>query len=310
MRKNTVLISILCLLFSLGLNAQQMPQYSQWATHHFALNPAHAGIKKCVDFQTLYRAQWIGLEGAPQSGFVSASIPLTSKRRKYLSARHGMGVKFEKDQIGQIGLNRFNLAYAGHFNFSKVNRLSLGVYGGVAQIGFDPSKATTVTPDPAALRDASTVAPDAHFGAWWNGLNYYAGLTLNQLIPSKWPTGNTSRQRIQAMLNAGYRFTINDNLTLLPAIMLKMPFAGPTAVDLNLNLDIRNQFNIGVGFRNQDAMIFLAGFKINEQFSVNYSFDYTISSLQSVSNNTHEISIGFITCKPDKKGYANCALFE
>jgi type IX secretion system PorP/SprF family membrane protein len=310
MKQKEIFLYLCFLGFNFFGVAQQMPQYSQWASHQFALNPAHAGIKKCVDVQTLYRNQWIGIIGAPQSGFVTASIPLSSKRRKYLSARHGMGVKFEKDQIGQIGLNRFNLAYSGHFNFSKVNRLSLGIYGGMAQIGFDPSKSITVTPDPAALQDASVVVPDAHFGAWWNGLNYYAGLTVNQLIPSRWPMGNTSRQRVQAMLNIGCRLTLNDKLTLRPAAMLKVPFVGPLSVDLNLNLDIKNQFNVGVGFRNQDALIFLAGFKINEQFSLNYSFDYTVSGLRNASSNTHEISIGFITCKPDKKGYANCALFE
>lgn len=310
--KNTMKVLLFCVfqLSLLNVIGQQLPQYSQWATHQFALNPAHAGIKKCIDLQTLYRTQWVGLDGAPQSGFVTASIPLTSKRKKYLSARHGMGVKFENDRIGQIGMNRFNLAYAGHFNFSKDTRLSLGVYGGIMQFGFDPTTATTVTSDPAVLRDASNVSPDVHFGAWWNGLNYYIGLTVNQLIPSRWPMGNSSRQRFHTMMNAGYRFTINDKLSLLPGALLKVPFSGPLVFDLNLNLDIKNQFQIGAGFRNQDALILMAGIKIKEQFSIQYSFDYTISALQNSSSNTHEISIGFITCKPDRKGLGNCPLFE
>jgi len=290
--------------------SQQMPQYSQWASHQFALNPAHAGIKQCIDLQTLYRAQWVGFEGAPKSGFVTASVPLRSKRNKYLSARHGMGVKFEHDRIGQMGLNRFNLAYAGHFNFSKDTRLSLGMYGGLMQFGFDPTTATTISADQAVLRDASSVSPDAHFGAWWNGLNYYTGLTLNQLIPSRWPMGTESNQSLHMMMNAGYRFTLNEKYTLLPGILVKVPFVGPIVYDLNLNLDIKNMFNLGVGFRNQDALIFMAGFKIKQQFSIQYSYDVTISPLQKVSSNTHEISIGFITCKPERKGFANCSLFE
>ncbi len=290
--------------------AQQMAQYTQWASHQFALNPAHAGIKKCLDLQLLFRTQWIGIDGAPQSGFATASIPLRSKRKKFLSGRHGMGVKFENDRLGQISMNRFNLAYAGHFNFTRETRLSLGVYAGFLQFGFDPSKATTISPDLTVLKDASNVTPDAHFGAWYNGLNYYFGLTLNQLIPSRWPMGNTARQKFHMMLHAGYRWPINENLTFLPGALIKFPFAGPMVFDVNLNFDVQNMYSLGIGFRRQDALLFNAGLKIKEQFSIQYSFDYTISSLQRVSNNTHELSIGYITCKPENKGTSKCALFE
>lgn len=310
MMRTTSIVFIISLFFITNAVAQQMPQYTQWMSHQFALNPAHAGIKKCIDLQTLYRAQWIGLDGAPRGGFVTASIPLNSKRRKYLSARQGMGVKFENDRIGQIGMNRFNMAYAGHFNFSKNTRLSLGVYAGILQFGFDPSTATTISADPAVLKDASVVSPDASFGAWWNGLNYYFGFTLNQLIPSRWPMGNTAKQRIHTMFNAGYRFNVSDNLTLIPGAIVKIPFTGPMVFDINLNLDIQNKVNIGLGFRRQDALIAMVGLKIKEQFTIQYSYDYTISSLRNVSSNTHEISIGFITCKPDRRGSANCPLFE
>lgn len=308
--KNTIstfLFIFGCWSFSFS---QQMAQYTQWSSHQFALNPAHAGIKRCLDLQLLFRTQWIGMDGAPQSGFATASVPLRSKRKKFLSGRHGMGVKFENDRLGQISMNRFNLAYAGHFNFTRETRLSLGVYAGILQFGFDPSKATTISPDLAVLKDASNVTPDAHFGAWYNGLNYYFGLTLNQLIPSKWPMGNTARQKFHMMLNAGYRWPINENLTFLPGALIKFPFAGPMVFDVNLNFDVQNMYSVGIGFRRQDALLFTAGLKIKEQFSIQYSFDYTISSLQRVSNNTHELSIGYITCKPENKGTSKCALFE
>lgn len=297
-------------LFSSIVHTQQMPQYSQWSFHQFAMNPAHAGIKKCIDLHSVYRAQWVGLSGAPRSGFVTASIPLNSKRRKFLSARHGMGAKFEGDRIGQFGTNRFNLAYAGHFNFSEKNRLSLGVYAGVVQFGYDHSSSTTVTPDPSVMKEVNILRPDAHFGAWWNGENYYIGFMANQLIVSRWETGYDSQFHPYFAFNGGYRFILNDNFGLVPSAMVRFPVFGPINADINLNLDFKNVFNIGVGFRTQDAVIFMAGFKINQQFSLQYSFDYTISGLNRVSNNTHEIGISFITCKPERTSTSSCPLFE
>lgn len=306
-------VLLLCILFfsvHFGTFAQQIPQYSQWAQHQFAMNPAHAGIKKCIDVHTLYRAQWVGLEGAPRSGFVTASIPLDSKRKKYLSGRHGMGARFEGDRIGQFGTNRFNVAYAGHFNFSEYNRLSLGVYAGVVQFGYDHSTSTTITPDPAVMHETSIIRPDAHFGAWWNGKNYYIGLMANQLIVSSWELGYDSRFRFHFALNGGYRFILNEKIGLVPSAMIRFPVLGPVSVDINLNLDFRNMLNFGVGLRPQDAVIFMAGFKINQQFSFHYSFDFTISGLNKVSNNTHEIGISFITCKPPNTSTSSCPLFE
>ena len=99
------------------------------------------------------------------STFLSVSIPLLSKRKKYLSARQGTGFKFETDQIGQFNSNRLNFAYAAHFNFNEHNRLSLGVYGGILQLGYNPLSFQTSEPDPYAMTEGSIVLPDASFGA-------------------------------------------------------------------------------------------------------------------------------------------------
>lgn len=292
-------------------NAQQIPQYSQWSLHQFANNPAHAGIKPCIDVHALYRLQWVGFEGAPRSGFFTMSVPLKAKRNKYLSARHGTGFKFETDQIGQFNVNRFNLAYAGHFNFTKDNRLSLGLYGGFMQMGYDSKNVHTTLPDPTVAQEASFIVPDASFGAWFNSEFYYFGLSLKNLIPSKWKDiGNTSRNRFHVSFNAGYQFRLSEQLSLLPAANLRIPPKGPVSLDLNLMFDIKNTIGLGVGYRNTDAAIAILNIKIKEQFSIAYSFDYTLSKIQLGGQNTHEISLRYTSCKPPKKATASCPLFD
>lgn len=300
----------LFILLPLFGQTQQVPQYTQWSQHQMALNPAHAGIKNCLDVHSLYRYQWVGFDGAPRSGFLTLSAAIKTKRNQYLSARQGIGFRFETDKIGQFNLNRFNIAYSAHFNFSRDNRLSLGLYGGIVQMGFDPSTATTISPDPSILREASFIAPDATFGAWWNGENYYIGFTLQQLIPWKWTDlGNDSKFRFHPSFNMGYRLRINDKVSVLPAALVRIPPRGPLSGDLQAMLDLSNKFNIGLGFRNGDALLFFAGIKLNQRFSVNYSFDMTISDLRLGSSNTHELSISFSTCKPPNNSTYSCPLF-
>lgn len=311
-RRNYIIGSILLLSFLINNRsfAQQLPQYTQWSANQFAMNPAHAGIKPCIDIHTLYRAQWVGFEGAPNSGFLTLSAPLKTKRARYLSARQGIGMRFETDQIGQFNSNRINVAYAGHFNFSRDTRLSLGVFAGIIQMGYDPSKTVTIQPDPTVTQEASFIAPDASFGAWWNGENYYFGLVIQNLIPYQWTDlGTASKYRLHASLNAGYRMKINDRFTFLPAVLLKIPPRGPLAMDLQAMVDYNNAFNFGLGYRNTDAILAYIGFKINQRFSVQYSIDLTLSALRNGSSNTHELSLSFSACKPENKSTYSCPLF-
>ena len=306
-----LLFVFIIIAFNNGLKAQQLPQYTQWAFHQFALNPAHAGIKQCIDISTLYRNQWVGFEGAPKTGFLAISIPLSSKRRQYLSARQGIGFKFETDRIGQFNMSRINVAYAAHFNFDKFSRLSLGIYGGIVQLGYDPSTTTTHFPDPSISQQANFTSPDASFGAWYNSEDYYFGLTMRNLIPSKWDDiGNDSRFRFHFGMNGGYRFKLQNNISLSPGLNLKIPPRGPLDLDFNLHVNYKNMVGIGIGYRTTDAALLFFNFKIAQQFSIGYSYDITLSDVKLVSSNTHEISLRFTTCKKDKTNSNSCPLFE
>ncbi|HIP32239.1 MAG TPA: type IX secretion system membrane protein PorP/SprF [Crocinitomicaceae bacterium] len=301
---------LVLLISSQNLFSQQLPQYSQWYANQFVGNPSHAGIKRCIDVHTLYRNQWVGFSGAPKSGFLTVSIPLYKQRKQYLSARHGTGFKFERDEIGQFSTSRLNIAYAAHFNFDKYKRLSLGLYGGVVQMGYNPATVHVANIDPAVLSEASIVAPDASFGTWFNDQNYFVGLSLLNLIPTKWNNvGVNSKNFTHINLNAGYRLGANDNMSFIPAFMLRVPTRGKANIDLNLLWDYKNTLSLGLGYRSTDALIAFVSIKINSQFALNYSFDYTLSDIQKAAKNTHEISIRFSTCKIKKERTASCPLF-
>lgn len=302
-------IFLMCNCFS--VNAQQLPQFTQWSLHQLRLNPAHAGIKDCADLHVLYRMQWVGFDGAPNTGFFTASLPITTKGKNYLSARQGLALKFETDKIGQFSTNRFNLGYASHFNFNKEDRLSLGIYAGALQTGYDPTNTVLIENDPTVTAQSNFLSPDASFGAWYNTTNYYVGLSLLQLIPSKWKDiGNDSRYKFHTAITGGYKLKINDNFHFLPAAIIRVPAKGPVSMGLNAHFDYKDLITLGLGYRNTDALMVIAQFKINGQFVIAYSFDYTTSSIQSASSNTHELSLQFTTCKKDRTTTTGCSLFE
>src|SRR5690554_1278478 len=109
MRKITTVI-LLFLSFS-GLS-QQIAQYSQWSFNQFAINPALAGVKRCLDVRTAVRAQWAGFEGAPQSGLFTINAPLNKKKKRYNDSFHGLGGKIERDVFGSFNNFSLSMAYA------------------------------------------------------------------------------------------------------------------------------------------------------------------------------------------------------
>src|SRR5687767_1515335 len=94
------LLTLFSVLSALFVHGQQLPHLSQWSSHQFAINPAHAGIKTCLEVQSTLRGQWINMEGAPLTGWLTVSAPLQAKRNHYLSARHGLGGMVNYDQLG------------------------------------------------------------------------------------------------------------------------------------------------------------------------------------------------------------------
>lgn len=295
---------------SLFAKAQQIPQYSQWFWHQQSINPAHSGIKPCVEVKTLYRTQWLGLDGAPNSGVFTLSVPLYAKRKKFLSARQGLGVKAERDQIGPFTGNRFSVSYAGHFNFSMDTRLSIGISAGIQQWNFNKEKSTTLVADPVVGQSNSMVAPDASLGFWWNGKNYYLGFAMSQLTRSNWQDiSSDSRFKFHPMLNGGYRWVVQEGITLLPSAIMRLPPKGPVSIDLNMMVDFRNKFGVGLGYRNTDAVMAFVNLKFKEQFSIGYSFDYVLSSIGRNEYFTHEISLSFSSCKSRETKKTSCPLF-
>lgn len=307
--RNIICIALLTLSFS-GFS-QQLSHISQWANHQYAINPAHTGIKTCLEVQSTVRGQWIKMEGAPVTGMLTVSAPLKAKRKKLLSGRHGIGGMVNYDQIGPFQQFNVQLSYAGHFNFTIDNRLSLGLAAGMSQLSFDLNKARPLTPDPVINGSATELLPTATFGAWWNGKNYYAGLSLYNLIPMNWKKiGTNAQSNIHGMINGGFRKAINPNWTFLPGIYLGFTKGAPVDLQLQIMMDYQRKFNVGLGYRNTDAVIAFLGFHLGDRWRMMYSFDFITSKLRTNTLHSHEITLSFSPCRIPSSDQQLCPLFQ
>ncbi|MGX8249340.1 type IX secretion system membrane protein PorP/SprF, partial [Escherichia coli] len=68
------------IFFLLGMvaigRAQQRPYYTQYIMNNYIINPAVAGIENYWDVKASHRMQWVGLQDAPVTTYLTIHGPL------------------------------------------------------------------------------------------------------------------------------------------------------------------------------------------------------------------------------------------
>ena len=105
---------------------------------------------------------------------------------------------------------------------------------------------------------------------------------------------------------------IGRHTAFTPSSLIKISPASPVAFDLNAMVDWKRRYGLGVSYRNQDAVAFLAKVSFLKFFSLGYSYDITILPLRVSSANTHEVILAITPCPPvdPSKRIVSCPIFE
>ena len=323
------ILSIIYCFFYFCLFAQQRPHYTQYIVNSFILNPAIAGIENYTDVKVSHRHQWVGLDGAPVTSYLTIQGPLKKndydretvttihppdenpighanwKENGVTDPHHGIGFTLLNDRTGP--LNRFSItgSYAYHLPIGESINLSGGISLGIQNMGLNAQKLDfgSVNPiDPSVYGSGSLnkLLPDINAGLYLYSSNYFVGLAAQNIVPSKLSYADNSVKMIQGnliphlFLSAGYRFMLDDDISLLPSVMLKYITPLPIGFDFNAKLQYRDFIWLGSSYRVKDGFAAMLGVNLNSSFNFGYSYDITTSGLQTVSRGSHELLIGFL----------------
>ncbi len=325
-RTYLVFAGLTCCAF---LHAQQRPYYTQYILNNYIINPAVAGIENYWDVKASHRLQWVGLQDAPVTTYMTIQGPLKKSDydretattfhasgsnprgqaywQNYTSAEPhlGAGLTVLNDRTGP--LNRFaaygTIAY--HIGISPHTSFSAGISAGITQLSIDASKlnfGATNPVDPAVYGSGvlNTVKPDISAGVWLYSKDYFIGLAAQQIIPSQVAFSNNTVALQNGtllphfFLQAGYRMSLSDDVSFLPSIMLRYINPLPVGVDVNAKFQYQDIIWAGASYRYQDGFAAMLGVNLNHSINIGYSYDITTSQLNTVSKGTHEILIGFL----------------
>lgn len=278
-------------LFFVGESyAQQDAQYTQYMFNTLSVNPAYAGSRGQLSAAALYRAQWVGVEGAPTSQTFNIHSPIRNSKLGY-------GLSIVNDEIGEgtVQETYFDGVLSYTIEVARDAKLSFGLKAGLNVLNLDFSKLRNFDNDILATDNIDNrISPNVGLGFYYHTNKFYAGLSAPNLLQTEhFDNSRTdansmqvlSKERINFYLITGYVFDLNGNLKFKPALLTKMVGGAPLQVDLSANFMFAEKFTFGAAYRWDAAVSALAGFQISDQFMLGLAYDRETSALGGTTFN-------------------------
>lgn len=277
--------------------AQQYPLFSHYTINKFGFNPAVAGTLDRPEARLIYRNQWVGLADAPETGIVSL-------QGKSKNLPIGFGGYFYSDQAGLFKRTGGTAALSYAVQLDPETVVSLGIGGGYYNIRLrDDYNARDASDQVLADAMAGEWFPDFTAGVYLERDGLFVGFSVPQILEPKLKFSDTQQAAKNALVRhyyamAGYKFRVSDNLEMEPSALVKFVNKAPTQYEGSFRIFLKQLFWIGASYRSDAAASVLAGVDINDKLLLGYAYDLTTSNLNTVSNGSHEITLGFRFGKP------------
>ena len=304
-RKKTIKAFILAsfglLSFSQVL-AQQDPQYTQYMYNPATINPAYAGSVDHLQFFGLYRTQWVGLEGAPKTAYLSGTTPLTDNGL-------GMGFHFKNDHLGVMDENSLSidLAYTVDLNYQYKLAFGLKGTGSLLDVNYDKLHIYDGSDPVAEDNIKNKFSGNVGAGVYLYSDKAYVGLSVPMILSSNVYNDNDYRvmkEKAHFYLMGGYVFELNPDIQFKPAALVKIMTGAPLQVDVTANFLFYEKFTLGAAYRWDASVSGLAGFQVSDGLFIGYTYDADTSKLAKYHSGSHEIFMKFELFNNTKKKVA------
>ncbi len=296
-----LLYFIFLLFFQQGYG-QHAFQSSLFMHDRYAFNPAFGGMERSLSANLLYRTQWSGLEGNPESRMFDMHLPF------YLW-QGAIGFQVTSESLGAEKQTSFLMSY-NYIYESTVGLYSTGVRVGIAQNSLDGTilRAPDGTYEGSIIDHhdvnlpngvVSGISPMVEAGVYFAGDYFESGLSMTGLYPAGITMDGEFHYSPKPVFHFFGEYFVEsfEQVSLYPVVYIKSDLA-QTQAEVSVRAEWLNHLTFSAGYRgfgknSQDAMILSAGVRISPKFFLHYAYDIGLSSLQTAHEGTHELLIQY-----------------
>jgi type IX secretion system PorP/SprF family membrane protein len=273
------------------VEAQQDAQFTQYMYNTINVNPAYAGSRGVISLFGLYRAQWVGLEGAPTSKAASIHTPINN-------SNVGLGVSIIQDEIGPSDNSTISADFSYTLNTSENYKLSFGLKGTASLFNVDYTKLNRYDlNDPRFQNNIDNqFSPNIGAGVYYHSDKLYTGVSVPFILETKHFDDNASsvaKDALHYYFIGGYVFDLSETTKFKPAFLAKSVKGAPLQLDLTANFMFNDKFVVGGAWRWSAAMSGLVGFQVNENWFIGYTYDTDTTKLANYNSGSHEFFLRY-----------------
>jgi type IX secretion system PorP/SprF family membrane protein len=270
-------------VLSTGLFAQQDAQYTQYMYNTLSVNPAYAGSRGQLSFAGLYRSQWVGLDGAPETFTLNLHSPIRNSRLGY-------GISIVNDNIGDgvVQETYLDAVVSYTIDVSMDAKLSFGLKAGGNMLSLDFNGLRNFDQEVVNQNNIDNkFTPNFGLGIYYHTDKFYAGVSAPNVLESEYFDNEDSGEgvnflsadRMNIYLITGYVFDIGPDLQFKPALLTKAVSGAPLQVDLSASFLFAEKFSFGAAYRWDAAVSGLVGFQVTDQIMLGLAYDREVTEL-------------------------------
>ncbi len=279
------------LLFGVAnTHAQQDAQYTQYMYNTVSVNPAYAGSRGHLSIAGLYRNQWLGLDGAPETQTLNVHTPVGYRGV-------GLGLSIVNDKIGPTSETYFDVDFSYTIKTSDEGKLSFGLKGSAHMLDIRYSELDEFEVDPQLQSQQdiqNKFSPNIGAGVYYHTDRFYAGISAPRMLETTHfdsSSVSSAKEQMNFYLITGYVWDLNPFLKFKPTLLTKAVQGAPLQVDLSANFMLNEKFIGGVAYRWDAAFSGLLGFMLSDQFMIGLAYDREISELGAATFNDGSFEI-------------------
>ncbi|PSG86264.1 PorP/SprF family type IX secretion system membrane protein [Aurantibacter aestuarii] len=288
-----------------NVQAQQDAQYTQYMYNTLSVNPAYAGSRDVFSFVGLYRTQWVGLDGAPDTFTASMHSPLSEKV--------GIGLNVTNDRIFITSETYIDIDFSYTIKTGEEGQLAFGLKGGGHFLDIDTQRAIR---GPYNVNDAGSqvnidnkFSPQFGLGLYYYTDKFYLGLSAPNILETEHFDENspdlgsfaTAKERINLYLIAGRVFELSEDIDFKPAVLFKGVAGAPLQADLSANFLFNDRFTAGLAYRWSAALSAQLGFQISDELMLGFAYDRETTELQRYNDGSFEVFLRYELFKRNDK---------
>ena len=296
LKRNILLPILLVITFFQSLTAQQDAQYTQYMFNTLSVNPAYAGSRGQLSFAGLYRSQWVGLEGAPETFTINLHSPIRNSRLGY-------GISIVNDNIGDgvVQETYLDAVLSYTIDVSPTAKLSFGLKAGGNLLSLDFQGLRNFDAEVVEQDNIDNqFSPNFGLGIYYHTDKFYAGFSAPNILETEFFDNNANdansvnflaTERINFYFITGYVFDLGPDLMFKPALLTKAVGGAPLQVDISANFLFNERFSFGAAYRWDAAVSALAGFQVTDQIMLGLAYDRETTDLGGTQFNDGSFEI-------------------